>query len=230
MTVEYANAGAISETTSVPFPTSIAANNKLLLFVATFLSGSIPSVSASGFVEVPGSPSALSGSSGCRVLEKTATGSESGNLTISFGSTPTGSIAFIARFTKTLGEWSVTAGGTGSFAGGSTAYSITTGTAVERLNGDRLVSCAVLNSGTLRLWDNEQIDGAGINAVMNEAAHSAQSFQLHCATAQETASSTGTATHTGTLNSGVAGKSIVVRLRDATRFSGWGMIPIKDDS
>jgi hypothetical protein len=206
--------GTTSSSFSVAFPTGITAGQKLVLCVFINKSGGLTVNTPSNWDEVSNSPSPLVTSNRVSVFTKVATGSESGSQTVTTSTAPTGSLAFISRYTTSLGLFDPDAAASGTDS--TTDYDMTTDQTVERVSGDLLIGFACGNGATLRTWTSETIATAAVTAARENVLHSTTAMQAHVSDAVAPSTTTATVRHFGDLNSNMGGSGVVLRLRDVS--------------
>jgi hypothetical protein len=236
-TVSYGSIGTAGSgiTSAAPgYPAGIAAGDLLVLVVANKYPNDGPAETA-GFTFVSngqglggaGAPGPDSGDCYATVLTKEATGSESGTETITVSS-GNSTAAFIARFTKSGGSWSIAACNGGDTSS-DTSWSVTGDLDPGVITGDFLVACCGVNNN-LSLGSAHVITQTGVTfAAGVEIADNSTSFGDNVGTKisyhEVTAGpSSGVPTYTCTLSIAGAGATVILRIRavDTTAITGLG--------
>lgn len=161
---------------TVAFPSSIAAGDLLVLFVAVRNGSATITTPASPVFTAPsnneasggaGAEGADAGTSKCAVFYREADGTESGNLTVTIGNSPSTSTGILLRYTKAFpwATWSVAAAQGTDVSSGTTAWSAAMNVDPGIAIGDVLLSCIVPNTDA-STWSTEDVTGTGLASAL----------------------------------------------------------------
>lgn len=170
MAVAFGTIGTVaSGTTSlaVPYPASISAGDLLVLCIANKFPTNGPSTPADWTLPTNGQKDGGAGtdigSEGhvyATVFFKIATGSETGNLTVTLTSADS-SHGIMLRYTNATGLWSIAANGGGDNTAGNNAWSVTAAADPGIAGGDVVVVASGVNNNSIT-FTSEALSAAGI--------------------------------------------------------------------
>lgn len=214
------NVATPSSPQNVAYPTGITAGQMLLLFANSDRNSLQFNLSASGWAHVNASPHTDAATNDSLVLWKEASGSESGNLSVTVTNSPTTLTAFIARFTTSgSGAWEIqAAGGSDATVNTSWAPSFSSGDTTMNLdNGDLLIAHVTGRLDAAVTWSSETIEGISATQRENLSGPGTNTIQIHVSTASVTSNLGDQAiSHAATLGTSMRGINQVVRLRHAS--------------